>query len=189
MKPAVPIPKRMAHLALDRRGFPIPPSVYIDTNGRPHFTINDEPKRQALIATDRCPLCGGKLLRGRWFVGGPQSAFHIHGAYIDPPMHNECAHYALQVCPYLAAPNYDKRIDDKTLPPGDTPLLIDPTMIPERPDYFVAVMTTNQKSIINSIGMVQYLKPLRPYSRIEFWRHGEHVGEQDVVETTILSGG
>ena len=69
--------KRMAHLALDRRGFPIPPSVYIDTNGRPrHFTINDEPKRQALIATDRCPLCGGKLLRGRWFVGGPQSAFH-----------------------------------------------------------------------------------------------------------------
>ena len=177
----VPIPERMQHLKLDRRGYPVPVAVYHDSDGRPHFTINDEAQRQRLIAGDRCPICGGKLLRGRWFVGGPQSAFHVHGAYIDPPMHNECAHYALQVCPYLAAPNYDRRIEDKTLPPGSQqPILVDPTMIPERPDYFVAVMATGQRPVLDEMGFVKYLRPTRPYSRIEFWRHGVHVGAEEM---------
>jgi hypothetical protein len=177
----VAIPHRMQRLERDRRGYPIPVAVYRDSTGRAHFTINDEAKRQALIAGDRCPICGGKLLRGRWFVGGPQSAFHSLGAYIDPPMHNECARYALQVCPYLAVRNYDRRIEDKTLPPGETPILIDNTMIPERPDYFVAVMTAGQKLIRDKMGWVQYLQPHRPYSRIEFWQHGKHVGKDAVA--------
>lgn len=177
----VAIPARMAHLERDRRGYPIPVSVYRDSDGRPHFTIIDELKRQRVIADDRCPICGGKLTRGRWFVGGPMSAFNNRGAYIDPPMHGECARYALRVCPYLAAPNYDKRIDDKTLPPGDdAPLLLDPTLIPERPDYFVAVMATGQKLIMNG-GVVQYIAPKRPYSKIEFWQYGQRVGKEEVA--------
>lgn len=178
----VAIPHRMQRLERDRRGYPIPVAVYRDSTGRAHFTINDEAKRQALIAGDRCPICGGKLLRGRWFVGGPQSAFHSLGAYIDPPMHNECAHYALQVCPYIAAPNYARRIDANTLPPGERRILIDNTTIPARPDYFVAVMTTGQINMkVSGTDFVQYIQPRRPYSRIEFWRHGQHVGEQEIA--------
>lgn len=173
----IPVPPlRMQHLEKDRRGYPIPVTVYRDGSGRPHFTINEEAKRQLIIAKDLCPICGEKLLRGRWFVGGPQSAFHPSGVYIDPPMHGECARYALQVCPYLAAPSFTKRIDDKTLSEKDagTMMLVDPTVIPERPDYFVAVMAT----AVHKIGdnQVRYLKPVRPYSNVEFWKDGKQIG-------------
>jgi len=183
MKPRlqVPIPERMLRLDRDARGYPIPVSVFRDSTGRPHFTINDETTRQRVIARDACPICGQKLLRGRWFVGGPASAFHARGAYIDPPIHDECAHYALQVCPYLAAPNYDKRIEDRTLPEGETRLLIDNTMMPERPGTFVAVMVTRQDKVSDDIlNLVKYLRPRRPYRRIEFWRHGVHIGNGEV---------
>src|SRR6478672_2277487 len=104
------IPERMLHLKIDERGYAIPWGVVVDDNGTAHFAINDHVVRRRSITEDLCGLCGHKLFRGRWFVGGSKSAFHEHGAFIDPPMHSECAHYALQVCPYLAAPRYTREI-------------------------------------------------------------------------------
>jgi hypothetical protein len=175
----IPIPERMAHLPRDRRGYPIPWSVYHDATGRPHFQINDDVKRAIALARDWCPICANGLWRGRWFVGGPLSAFHPDGAYIDPPMHSECAHYALMACPYLAAPDYAKRIDARTLSKDDksTMLLVDPTMIPERPEVFVALMTTGQERIGDNV------RPRRPYSRIEYWRHGKQISEEEYNDT------
>src|SRR5262252_1142176 len=113
----IPVPDRMKNLPRDPRGFPIFIMAYRDPNGRAHFTVNDEDVRRRLIAQDRCSVCGGRLQRGRWFVGGEKSAFDPCGAYLDPPMHHECAGYALQVCPYLASPVYAKLIHGATLPP------------------------------------------------------------------------
>jgi hypothetical protein len=182
----VPIPARMARLQRDGRGYPIPIIVLRDSYGRAHFTINDETKRQAIIADDSCSICAGRLLRGRWFIGGPRSAFHPDGAYIDPPMHAECAHYALQVCPYLAAPNYSRRVDARTLPKGETILTRDPTMDPKRPSEFVAVMATGQHLIRETIyapgtggrlRIVRFIKPRRPYTRVELWRAGAMIAD------------
>ena len=137
---AVPIPARMAGLRRDARGYPVLYTVLVDLKGTPQFAINDERSRQHCIADDLCPICGQKLLRGRWFIGGPGSAFHPDGWFIDPPMHSECAHYALQVCPWLAAPKYAKRLEASRLKAEDSPgiVLIDPTMLPGRPPVFVA---------------------------------------------------
>jgi hypothetical protein len=46
-----------------------------------------------------CGVCGGKL--GYWiaFVGGPNSV--ATRAFQDAPMHEACARWALQNCPYL----------------------------------------------------------------------------------------
>jgi hypothetical protein len=46
-----------------------------------------------------CSQCGKPL--GWWmaFVGGPVSA--NTGCYSDPPMHEECARAALQLCPHI----------------------------------------------------------------------------------------
>ena len=38
----------------------------------------------------------------QWLVGGPASAFHPRGAYVDTPTHYACLRYALQMCPHLA---------------------------------------------------------------------------------------
>jgi hypothetical protein len=175
----IAIPKRMAHLPVDRRGYAIPWGVYVDSSGRAQFTINDDVKREFALTGDLCPICGQKLSRGRWFVGGPMSAFHRHGAYFDPPMHDECAHYSLQTCPYLAAPRYAHRIDDALLSGGTALplLLVDPTMIPERPEVFVAVFATGQRRT------KLHVIPRRPYSRVEYWRHGKQITEEEFNDT------
>jgi hypothetical protein len=159
----------MRHLKRDGRGYPIPDGVYVDPDGRAHFTINDETKRMRHLLTRCCPICGRRLKPDYWFVGGPRSAFDPNGAYIDLPMHDECAHYALRTCPYLAAPNYGSRIDARTLSKDNpAPFLIDQTMIPERPDVFVA-LSCKKFTVIKG---GQYVRPVRPYRQVEYWQYG-----------------
>lgn len=174
-----PIPDRMRHLPLDKRGYPIPVGVLIDKDGLPHFAVNVEGKRMEAIERDLCSICGTKLFRGRWYVGGVLSAFHEHGAFIDPPMHAECARFALQTCPYLSAPRYTKEIGKEKVKRAKTDaamILIDNTMIPGRPedDIFVALMATGQM-VFENLNM----KPKLPYSRVEFWRHGLQIPDAD----------
>jgi hypothetical protein len=172
----VPLPERMQKLDTDRRGLPIPFLVLRASDGTPNFTVNDGRKHIQCLREDRCAICGQKLLRGRWFVGGPLSAFHPMGCYIDTPLHKECMEYALQVCPYLAAPKYSGRLDDTTIDydklPGDV-ILVDPTMLPDRPQVFVAVMAVRQK-LITKPGQC-YVKPLQPYLNVQYWRHGQQL--------------
>jgi hypothetical protein len=164
------VPERMLKLERDPRGYPIPWTVMRDSDGRPHFTINDTARVQRALKEDRCAICGDKLFRGRWFIGGPGSAFHPNGAYIDPPLHHECMRYAAQVCPYLARDHYAKRIDALTLDRAKVEgmaIFLDETQDPNRPEVFVAVMAVGQRVTENG-----YLQPKRPYRAVEVWRHG-----------------
>lgn len=185
----VPIPDLMRRLPRDARGYPIPVIVQRDIDGRPHFAINNEPVRQRMMRADRCTICGQPLHRFRWMVGGPISAFDEHGAYSDPPLHKDCAHYALQVCPYLAAPRYLKRIDGKTVDPEKMPEarlgFYNPTQpeLAARPDFFAAVMTTGQRYTDHENyppgTILGFVIPQRPYRAIEFWEHGRQVPWDD----------
>lgn len=181
----VPIPDLMRHLPRDKRGYPIPANVQIDPDGTPHFALNPEEIRQKLFKEDRCSICGGKLLRGRWMIGGPASAFHPDGAYQDPPVHHECGHYALQVCPYLAMPSYTKPVSTKTMANRDVPsvsIVIDPTLIKNRPDPFVMVMYVGQTFSYDFPGHVRTIRPKRPYRRCEFWSNGVQLSDREGVE-------
>ncbi len=175
---AVEIPARMRHLPKDRRGYPVPANVLVDKHGKPHFTINDEEKRQTHLRKKRCPICEGALLRGRWTVGGPASAFMEAGAYIDPPMHHECYRYAMQVCPYLALPSFSKRIDAGTLKKEDVEahrILVDPTVLAARPPLFVGVMHIGEEYQTDIFGRIERFKPKRPYRNIEYWQDGKEL--------------
>jgi hypothetical protein len=175
----VRIPRRMAKLPRDPRGYPIPDGVYRDKDGRAHFTINDEGRRLQHFARGLCPICGQLLQRVRWFVGGPRSAFEPRGAYIDLPMHDECCHYALRVCPYLAAPRYARRIDTATLAPDDTtPMFSDPTVLPDRPEIFVAVMSWGQQSWSDGVSQI-YVAPVEPYRAVEYWQAGRKLTDAE----------
>jgi hypothetical protein len=171
----VPIPARMKALDRDPRGYPIPWGVFRDRDGRPHFTINEEAKRVLALVEHLCPICGLPLLPDRWFVGGPRSAFDPNGAYNDPPMHRECMHYALKVCPYLAAPRYGRRIDTGTLSAEEVEqrIFLDATQIAERPVLFVAVMARDQQLIL--IRPHYYVRPAKPYIAVEYWQTGRRL--------------
>lgn len=176
-----PIPDRMKHLKLTASGVAIPYGVVVDKTGRPHFSINDEHIRARSLTKELCSMCGKPLFRGRWLVGGTLSAFHEHGAFIDPPMHSECAHYALQVCPYLAAPRYAKEVGvekAKSAAFNHELILVDPTMMPGRPagDLFIALMAT-KVDVFENLNC----KPRKPYSRVEFWRHGKQLSESEGI--------
>lgn len=167
----VPIPARMAHLPLDPRGFPVPHVVLKDSEGAAyHFAVNDHSKVAACAREGRCHICGTALFRGRWYVGGPLSAFHRNGAYFDGGMHDECAHFALKVCPWLAAPKYARRIDVVKSVAKKGVFAVDTTTIPMRPPLFVAVMAIGEK-----VAAAGNFLPTKPYRKIEFWRAGERV--------------
>lgn len=169
----------MKHLKRDKRGYPVPWGVLVDNDGLPHFAITLENRRAEMVKRDLCSICGTKLFRGRWFVGGALSAFHKYGAYLDPPMHNECAHYALQVCPYIAAPSYSREIGGEKIKgrSHDGGIIVtNADAVPGRPagDIFVAVMATRQRVLDNL-----NTKPHQPYSAVEFWRHGLRVSDAE----------
>jgi hypothetical protein len=176
----ISVPKKMRALQKDRRGYPIPYIVLRDTDGKPHFSINDTLRQRKALLERRCPICGTRLDRVIWFLGGPLSAFHPHGSYMDSAMHYECMRYAVQSCPYLAAPNYLGRIDAKTVDPGKLPhatVFMDTTMIPERPSLFVAVASSGQN--IRFEWPLAYVTPVRPYLEVEYWRLGKQLTEEE----------
>lgn len=175
----VPIPEQMRKLPRDHRGYPVPWTVMVDDAGKPNFVVNQEHLRQIVLTRDLCGICGSKLGGARWFVGGPQSAFHAHGAYMDPPMHGECAHYALQVCPYLALPSYHRFADPQKIADRMCEPLWSNTMMPGRPPLFVAVRSNG--TIINCglSGLIEAVRPVRPYRRVEYWRHGKRLDKAE----------
>lgn len=95
----VKIPEALAQRP-QYKGFPVP-FVVLWADGVPDFKeLDPERTRQAL--TERlCGLCGTKMGNKVCFVGGQLSL--LNKIYTDPPNHEDCAVYAAQVCPHLAA--------------------------------------------------------------------------------------
>lgn len=170
-------PDRIARLPKDKRGYPIPWSVLLADDGTPFFTVNDTRKNYRALLHALCPICGERLGRWRWFVGGPRSAFDENGWYADLPGHHECMQFALAVCPYLAMPKYLGRIDvaNPEKLPLEARLLIDETQIPERPELFVAVAGEKIEASIDNSPLLPHVRPSRPFLAYEFWRHGEQI--------------
>lgn len=180
---STPIPKQMMTLAKDPRGYPIPWIVVIDKSGRPQFTINDNAKTEACHSKHLCAICGKRLDKLMWFVGGSRCFLHEHGAFIDPPAHHDCAAYALRVCPFLAMPNYAKRIDDKLLKPQHRPdgiaLVSADFMEPSQPERF-GFGCTDAYQMIRRPGQ-QPVLVVKRWRYVEWWRNGEPVNAPAVA--------
>ena len=170
-------PDRIAKLPKDKRGYPIPWNVTRDADGEPLFTVNNDHKHWQALREALCPICGETLEATAVWIGGPQSAFHPKGTYFDLPAHCECAHYALQVCPYLAARHWTEgRVTvpkNAKLPEGT--IFVDHTQIPGRPQLLVAVFATAMTVQLNEPPMLPYNCPVKPVLRYEFWRDGEQI--------------
>jgi hypothetical protein len=180
------LPERIARLPRDPRGYPIPWNVLRNESGDTFFTVNDDRRSWKALRERLCAVCGEALGRWRWLVGGPRSAFDPGGCYFDLPGHRECMEFALQTCPYLALPKYLGRVDvtRKDKLPSDARVLIDETVIPERPEFFVAVGCT-QIEILDRSPLLPYLKP-RELLDWTFWRHGQQIPEHRAMP--ILRG-
>jgi len=183
------MPPRIAQLPRDARGYPIPWNVLRGNDGAPIFTVNDDRRAWQALRQELCPICGERLGKWRWFVGGPRSAFDEHGWYLDLPGHQECMQFALATCPYLAAPKYLGRIDvpNPAKLPAEVDVLLDETMLSDRPEFFVAVAAARMELNPRPLPELQpYVRPARPAFAYEFWRHGVQVPAHRVMP--ILRG-
>jgi hypothetical protein len=147
--------------------------------------INDTERVSACGRRKVCGICGQKLERDAWLIGGPAAAFHEHGAYLDPPMHHDCATYALRVCPYIAT-RYAGRIDMALAKHGkwDARMRLviasDESDLPQQPPFFVLAKPLKviaEKSAPK--GSVLRFHPLRPWQAVEFWHHGQQITEPE----------
>lgn len=93
-----PIPARLAGLPR-HGGFPAGFVFAVGENGIPDFTVLDDEKVMRSIREKLCGLCGQPLDYWVTFVGGPRSVQNRR--FLDPAMHEDCARYALSVCPFL----------------------------------------------------------------------------------------
>jgi hypothetical protein len=177
----------------DRRGLPIPFVVYRDTQGVPHFSINNVVAVDRVLDEKLCGLCGKPLLpREIWLIGGPGSSFMDDGMYIDPWMHEACGRYAIEVCPFLAAPSYARRVEGRTLKQQDAHddlELHDNRIAPPRPQFFVLSRTTGFTLVDSHDGSGhRYILPDRPWSHVEFWKDTAPITPQDARKLALADG-
>lgn len=190
------LPAQMAQLPKDHRGYPIPWIVMRDRAGQPHFTINDHAKVMQCVDHGLCGICGGFMPKiadrrphgGMWFVGGPGCFLLPNGAFLDPPNHFACAEYALRVCPYLAAPSYARRIDDRTIKPGMMPdgvaIVADAAALDARPPLFM-LGQTQRYMLLERGGSVLFTVAQHDWKLIMGWRYGEPIVIDEAVRTEI----
>lgn len=177
----VQIPKRMRVRPCDERGYPVPYIVMIDKAGNPQFTINDMVRVKACINRNLCSICGSRHDQLKWFVGGSRCFLHPRGGFIDPPLHLECAEYALRVCPFLAAPRYSKRIDDAKLTAHNTPdnikLVRIEHMLPRQPEVF-GLGSAHHMSVVHR-GPGDFILVVDRWEHVEWWKDGHQVNAPD----------
>lgn len=180
---SVPVPRTVRYLRKDARGYPVPFIVMWDQAGTPHFPVNDAAKVARVLKHRACAICGRGLNGPGWFVGGPRSFLHPHGAFLDPPSHEECARYAVQVCPYIAAPSYARRIDGRKMDPNALPpnmAIVQTEGQDDRPPFFV--MAASDGWTVRPAGpQGDVIVSLLPWQRMEVWRKGERVPEPEAT--------
>lgn len=101
---SVPLPPGLDTRPKDNRGYPITFVTLIQEDGTPDFTTIDGQKILECIRHGKCGLCGSRFTDDETnivaFIGGPLAIENQN--FLDPPMHVQCAEYAMKVCPHIA---------------------------------------------------------------------------------------
>ena len=98
MKPGA-IPDFLSHLRV-YKGLPVPFFTAVGPDGTPDFRAHSPERHSRAIRTGLCGICGKKLAYWKFVVVGPNE-LRMAVTYM-PALHEECARYALEVCPFLA---------------------------------------------------------------------------------------
>ena len=166
----VKIPERMRSLSRDDKGRPVP---YFVTwgDGKPDFRVVNAVKMLECYQLKLCFICGLKLGTYQCFVIGPMSA--VQRVSAEPPSHYECAHYAVQVCPFLAMPNKGYR--DADLPDGTS---TDSRIPTHNPGVTAIWVTKSYDPFVQADGL---LFRLGYPERVEWYREGRPASRSEVV--------
>ena len=176
----VPMIDRIKPLPRDRRGYPVPWFVqWID--GEPSFPTLDTRKMILAVRQKRCWICGQSL--GRWltFVVGPMCTLNRVSA--EPPCHDDCATYAVKVCPFMINPRMG-RIPDAKRPEGVT---ISAMHDPRNPGVMATYHARTFQPDADGNGHPIFMMG-PPIGGVVWWTRGRHATRQE-VEEALREGG
>jgi hypothetical protein len=164
-------PARLRSRPRDARGFVIPWTQFIRKDGTPDFRVLDHERVGRALRIRLCSMCRGSMGRHIFFIGGPLCV--ANGYFYDPPMHRECALYALQTCPHLARAK-GRYVEPATVAQaiGAEARLIVGDMAPEKAEWFGLMHTTDYTFGRDAKGML-IIKAKLPWLDVERWRSGE----------------
>lgn len=132
MRPDIVIPKELAHLKLDDRGYPIPFFAPI-VDKKVNFRFADKDKIATCMKRRLCGICGKKLPKDYCYnVTGPLGLKNRIGS--DAMMHEVCARFSMMACPHM----YYQRAERKE---GSSSI-----MAPGKPDEILLVKVSNWKT-------------------------------------------
>ena len=121
-------PEAVRHLPVcPKRDLPVPYIAEVAPDGHGEFTILDKDRARECLGGRLCAMCGKPM--GWWiaFIGDPVSVDEPGGAFIEPPVHEECAELALGgLCPYLSRERVPRRMPQEDvaivgMQPGEVP--------------------------------------------------------------------
>lgn len=183
----IPIPRRMTHLPISERGFPVPWFVcWLDPNGeraepgtgKPDFRVVDTPKLPDAIKRGLCWLCGQPLGKYKAFVIGPMCA--VNRVTTEPPSHIDCAEYAVRACPFLTQPRM--RRNDKDMIPN--PQMPGGIMIERNPGVTLIWTTLDYKIVRDGLGHGRgWIIVIGDPRSVQWFAHGRTATRAEVMES------
>jgi hypothetical protein len=140
------IPKFLAHLPV-YQGLPIPFMVAVSPAGVPLFRVIDKDKWHDCAMEKLCAICGHKLGTRFFFIGG--DGCRKSHLFADPPMHEKCAIFSAQACPFIAG---DREFSRAPVPavPGVAVYEVDVASA-KRPEK-MWLMKTRAYQLVNFLG-------------------------------------
>lgn len=173
-----PLPAKMRHLPIDKRGFPVPFFVAI-INGEPDHRVVEPRALQACVNQRRCWICGEPLGTFLSFLVGPMGA--VNRVNSEPPSHRDCARYAVQACPFLSKPHAKRR--DAGLP--DQPLKQPAGVHLEHNPGVALIWTTRSFKPFRAQGGVLF--KMGPAESMDWYAEGRAATREE-VEHSIATG-
>lgn len=176
------VPRRMASLPIDERGYPVPWFVAWH-DGKPEFRAMDPESFVKAIRQKLCWVCGERLGVNLCFVAGPMCG--INRTSSEPPSHAECARWSARNCPFLNNPRMVRREDEEISNAGMFEQSAG-TSIARNPGVAMLWFTRNYE-IFNNPGAKLPLIQMGEPDSVEWYAFGRIATRAEVIES-IESG-
>ena len=153
------------------KGFPIYQgnlvhyTVFVGADGVPDFKLIHEAHRLECMREHLCNLCGQGLEEVIAFVGGDKC--EQSRLFADGPMHDECARYAILVCPFLNNPGHGhakEGLERSKKKHKDALVMENQAVAPGRPR--MALFHTTGYSVVRYMGALYY--HAEPFTKVDY---------------------
>jgi len=187
-----PMPDRIKRLPVAPNGYPVPYFVaWFDQHGDrtepgegvPDFRIVDPNAMFQCVrrGRNRCWICGDPLGRHHAFVLGPMCV--VTRVTSEPGSHQDCALYALHVCPFLVHPN--RRRNERPFATEIVPAAGDHSTA--NPGIMALWMTDGAVPFQAQRGQPGILLHVNPPTSVSWWREGRPARRIEVADALLTA--